>query len=100
MRPRRRYFTPTQWLALLLLSGGALSMLVLLAGVFYGSDWLPQPVVAVVALAGRITLTTRPPTATPLPTSTAIATFSPTPLPTHSPTVKPSRTASGSSTAA
>jgi len=98
MRPRRRYFTPTQWVALVLLAGGAFGALALLLAVFYASDWLPPPVEAVVALAGRITLTPRPPTTTPLPTSTFTATPQPTLSPTQGATATPSRTAAGTAT--
>src|SRR5690349_20469411 len=67
MPPRRRYFTPTQWMALILLAGGALATLALLA-VLLSGGWAQPPVVAVAAVAARITITPRPPTATPLPT--------------------------------
>src|SRR5881628_1152415 len=63
MRSRRPHFTPTQWVALILLAGGALGTLVLLAALVYGSQLLPQPEI-VAAVAAHITLTPQPPAPT------------------------------------
>src|SRR5258708_17643212 len=63
MRSRRPHFTPTQWVALILLAGGALGTLALLAALVYGSQLVPQPEI-VAAIAARITDTAGPPTQT------------------------------------
>src|ERR1700682_790525 len=107
MRSRRPHFTPTQWVALILLAGGVLGTLALLAAFVYGSQLAPQPEI-VAAVAARITFTPRPPTltrpanATPRPSATFTPSPSPTktqtPSPTNSPTITPTPTASQSPT--
>src|SRR5260221_2868139 len=97
MRPRTGYFTPTQWVALVMVAVGALGALAARAVLVYGSRLVPQPEV-VAAVAARVTLSPRPPTQTLRASETLrvlSATPSPskTPSPTHSPTSTLSPTA-------
>ena len=62
MRSRTVHFTPTQWVALILLAGGVVGTLALLAALVYGSQ-LAQPQF-VAAVAARITFTPAPPSQT------------------------------------
>lgn len=106
MSQRKRYFTPTQWVALILLGGSVLGTLAVLALLWYGNQLVPQPEV-VVLVAARITLTPQPPTqtqrvsetlrvltGTPSPSPTATQ----TPGPTDSPTITLTPTATQSPT--
>src|SRR5713101_4964251 len=98
MRSRRPHFTPTQWVALILLAGGVLGTLALLGALVYGSQLVPQPEI-VAAVAARITATAGPPTQTLgalretprvlTATPTRSPTITQTPSPTNSPTITP-----------
>jgi len=99
MGKQKRYFTPTQTGALILLGAGALGTTIL-AALFAYAAWLVPPVPGVLAVAARLTDTARPPTLTraasptlpATPTATAPATASASPTTSPSPTDSPSAT--------
>jgi uncharacterized membrane protein YoaK (UPF0700 family) len=81
MGKQKRYFTPTQTGALILLGAGALGTTILAALLAYAA-WLVPPVPGVLAVAARLTDTARPPTLTRAASLTLLATPAATATPT------------------